>query len=165
MVMASSCPDQVASWADHGYCCQFGVTPLYYGGFVIIVNVCFGRSTYYKNVHPAHCRNLLSLNLEEPLVTQLNPEKFVRPSVCTCLQIRYWAENGTGPTDLVNYSLKSWIHVSCESEIVQKIVHKWKQHSNNMKLMILKKIKGNSQMFLQPTRSECIQQRNKYWVP
>jgi hypothetical protein len=33
----------------------------------------------------------------------------VRPSVRTCLQlqIRYSAENGTGPTDSVNYSLKS----------------------------------------------------------
>jgi hypothetical protein len=31
----------------------------------------------------------------------------VRPSVCTYLQIRYSAENGTGPTDSVNYSSKS----------------------------------------------------------
>ena len=44
----------------------------------------------------------------------------VRPSICTCLQIRYSAENGTGPTDSVNYSLKSWIHVNRESAILQK---------------------------------------------
>ena len=38
------------------------------------------------------------------------------PSVRTCLQIRCSAENGTGPTDLVNYSLKSRINVNRESE-------------------------------------------------
>jgi hypothetical protein len=31
----------------------------------------------------------------------------VCPSVCTYLQIRYSAENGTGPTDSVKYSSKS----------------------------------------------------------
>ena len=45
-------------------------------------------------------------------------------SVCTCLQIRYWAENCTGPTDLVNYSSKSWIHMNRESEILRNKVHK-----------------------------------------
>ena len=61
-------------------------------------------------------------------------------SVCTCLQIRYSAENDTGPTELVNYSLNSWIHVNRESEILRK---KYISESNtvtNMKLMILGKI-------------------------
>jgi hypothetical protein len=44
---------------------------------------------------------------------------WVRLSLCTCLQIRYPAENSTGPTDSVNYSSESWIHVNrelrCES--------------------------------------------------
>ena len=31
----------------------------------------------------------------------------IRPSVCTCLQIRYSAENSTGPTDSVKFSSKS----------------------------------------------------------
>ena len=48
----------------------------------------------------------------------------VRPSVCTCLQIRYSAENSTGPTDSVNYSSKSLIHVNRESEILRNKVHK-----------------------------------------
>jgi len=60
--MAFSCPDYVASKADQGYRCRFEVAPLYYGGFVIIVDELFGRSTYSKNV-PAQCLNLLSLNL------------------------------------------------------------------------------------------------------
>jgi hypothetical protein len=60
--MASSCPDYVATRADQGYRCRFEVAPTYYGGFVIIVDECFGRSTYSKNV-PAQCLNLLSLNL------------------------------------------------------------------------------------------------------
>jgi len=50
------------SLADQGYHCQFGIAPSYYGGFVIIVDECFGRSTYAKNV-PAQCLNILSLNL------------------------------------------------------------------------------------------------------
>ncbi len=36
---------------------------------------------------------------------------WVRPSVRTCLQIRYSAENSTGPTDSVKFSSKSWIQV------------------------------------------------------
>jgi len=60
--MASRCPNYVALKRDQGYCCRFEVALLYYGGFVIIVDECFGRSTYSKNV-PAHCLNLLSLNL------------------------------------------------------------------------------------------------------
>jgi hypothetical protein len=62
------------------------------------------------------------------------------------LQIRYWAENGTGPPDLVNFSLKSWIHVNCESEILQKKYISESNTVNNMK----------PHMFLQPMRSECI---------
>jgi hypothetical protein len=61
-LMASSCPDRVAAGADQGYHGKFGAAPLYYGDFVIMVNECFGRSTYYKNV-PAQCLNILSLNL------------------------------------------------------------------------------------------------------
>ena len=60
-----------------------------------------------------------------PSSTRINSS--VCLSVRTCLQIMYSAENGTGPTDLVNYSLKSRIHVNRESEI----------------------------LFLRPTRSEC----------
>jgi hypothetical protein len=57
--MASGCTDYVASRADQGYRCRFGIAPSYYGGFVIIVDECF---TYTKNV-PAQCVNILSLNL------------------------------------------------------------------------------------------------------
>jgi len=72
----------------------------------------------------------------------------VSPSfVCTCLHIRYSAENSTGPTDAVNYSSKSWIHVNQESEILR---------NNNMKLTIIAKIRETCTRFLQPTRSECI---------
>jgi len=60
--MASICPDFVASLADEGYRCRFEVAPSYYSGFVIIVDECFGRSIYSKNV-PVQCLNLLSLNL------------------------------------------------------------------------------------------------------
>jgi hypothetical protein len=60
--MASSCSDYVALRADQGYRCRFGIAPSYYGGFVIIVDECFGRSTYAKNL-PAQCLNILSLNL------------------------------------------------------------------------------------------------------
>ena len=49
----------------------------------------------------------------------------VCPYVRAGLQIRYWVENCTGQTDLVNYSSKSWIHVNRESEILQNKVHEW----------------------------------------
>ena len=62
--MASSCPNYVASRADQGYRCRFEAAPSYYGGFVIIVDECFGRSTYTKNVL-AQCLNLLSLNFKK----------------------------------------------------------------------------------------------------
>jgi hypothetical protein len=66
----------------------------------------------------------------------------VCPSVCTYLQIRYSAENGTGPTDLVNYSSKSCIYdVNCESEILRKKYICESNTVNNMKLMILEKIR------------------------
>jgi hypothetical protein len=60
--MASISIENVAAWADQGYHGELGVAPSYYGGFVIIVDECFGRSTYAKNV-PAQCLNILSLNL------------------------------------------------------------------------------------------------------
>ncbi len=53
------------------------------------------------------------VELEEPIrlpsSTRINlsVRPSVHPSVRACLQIRYSAENGTGPTDSVNYSLKS----------------------------------------------------------
>jgi hypothetical protein len=50
------------------------------------------------------------LNLEKLIGYPAQPGLIllsVRPSVRTCLQIRYSAENCTGPTDWVNYSLKS----------------------------------------------------------
>jgi hypothetical protein len=45
--------------------------------------------------------------LPSPTRINLSVHPSVCPSVYTCLQIRYLAENGTGPTDVVNYSLKS----------------------------------------------------------
>jgi hypothetical protein len=46
--MVSSCPDRVALQAgNQGYLGQFGVAP---GDFVIMVNECFGRSTYCKKI-------------------------------------------------------------------------------------------------------------------
>jgi hypothetical protein len=64
----------------------------------------------------------------------------VRLSVCTYLQIRCSAENGTGQTDSVNYSSKSWIYnVNCESEILRKKYICKSNTVNNMKLMILEK--------------------------
>jgi hypothetical protein len=62
MVASSSCPNQVASGAGKGCCGQFGIAPLYYGDFVIMVDECLCRSNYYKNV-PAQCLNILSLYL------------------------------------------------------------------------------------------------------
>jgi len=43
----------------------------------------------------------------QPGLIRLSVCLSVRPSICTYLQIRYSAENGTGPTDSVNYSSKS----------------------------------------------------------
>jgi hypothetical protein len=68
----------------------------------------------------------------------------IRPSVClsvcTYLQIRCSAENGTGPTDSVNYSSKSWIYnVNCESEILRKKYICESNTVNNMKLIFSKK--------------------------
>ncbi len=74
----------------------------------------------------------------------------IHPSIClsVCLsvytyqQIRYSAENGTSPTDLVIYSSKSWIYdVNCESEILRKKYICESNTVNNMKLMILEKIR------------------------
>ena len=67
----------------------------------------------------------------------------VRPYVCTYLQIRYSAQNGTGPIGSVNNSPKSWIHdVNCESEILRKKCICKSNTVNNMKLMILEKIRA-----------------------
>jgi hypothetical protein len=67
--------------------------------------------TYYSYVHFTW-RNRIGYPAQPGLI---------RPSVCTYLQIRCSSENGTGPTDLVNYSSKSWIYdVNCESEILRK---------------------------------------------
>ncbi len=66
----------------------------------------------------------------------------VRPSVRTYLQIRYSAENGIGPTDSVNYSSTSWIYaVNGESEILRKKSICESNTVNNVKLMILEKIR------------------------
>ena len=43
---------------------------------------------------------LIGVNLEEPI-----GDPAQHGLIHTCLQIRYSAENGTGPTDLVDYSL------------------------------------------------------------
>jgi len=77
------------------------------------------------------CINFLAYETiyrEEPIGYPAQPG-LIRPSYCLFirmgLQIRYWAENGTGPTDSVNYSTKSWIHMNRESEILQNKVYKW----------------------------------------
>jgi hypothetical protein len=62
LTMASISIKNVAACADQCYHGELGVAPLYYGGFFIIVEECFGRSTYAKNVL-AQCLNILSLNL------------------------------------------------------------------------------------------------------
>ncbi len=51
-------------------------------------------------------------NRRLPSPTRINSSvcPSVRPSIRTYLQIRCSAENGTGPTDSVNYSSKSWIN-------------------------------------------------------
>jgi len=49
-LMASICPNHVVTPANHDYHGQFSVVPSYYSDFVSMVNECFGRSTYYRNV-------------------------------------------------------------------------------------------------------------------
>ena len=59
--------------------------------------------------------------LEEPIGYPAQPG-LIRPSdLCTCLQIRCSAENGTDPTDSDNYSLKS---LNRDSEFLLEKVHK-----------------------------------------
>jgi len=85
------------------------------------------------------------VNLEEPIGYPAQPRLIrpsvrpsVGPSICICLQIRYSAENDTSPTDLVNYSLKSWI---VNQKFFRKKSISKSNTVNNMKLMILKKIR------------------------